>query len=109
MCFTVDDPASAWVVIHRVARKPHACYECQAGILPGEHYRENKYLAYGQWERVRTCRRCICDRDRIIVRELAEGCERDEAEPMLGELGEALYWLAMEQTPVECFRAMARA
>ncbi len=61
-CFCDYDPADFYVATIRTARKPHQCFECGAGILPGDKYEH----VSGKWDGDRIATFITCERCRDI-------------------------------------------
>lgn len=87
MCFysdgycTVYEPKTI-----KKSRKEHKCSDCFKVIPCGDSY-ESIFTVYeGEADTWKICRKCKQLREGIVQVELAEGCSRHEAEPLLGAM-----------------------
>ena len=102
MCFYDDgDPVEFADNGISAARKPHRCCECKGTIVPGERHEWFTGKSGGEFFSLKSCRRCCYDRNRVVERELAEGCDWHEAWPPWGWLAEHLKDSGMGQTRPE--------
>ena len=95
MCYIVEN-CEVCCPHQRVARKGHRCDECGSTIQKGEPYLYVTGISDGPFTH-KECQYCQRDRERIIEYELSSGCDRNESDPGMGELCEALDYL--EWTP----------
>lgn len=58
-CDCDGDSPEVSSVCFPVARKRHECDECSRAIQPGEKYRRDFYVLYGDATTVKTCGRCL--------------------------------------------------
>ena len=96
MCYPDVEPCEVSCPKQRVARKEHQCSECGATIQKREPYLFVSGIFEGPFTH-KECQYCQKDRQRIIDHELSEGCDRNESDPGMGGLCDALYYL--EWTP----------
>lgn len=98
MCFTDLEPCDVAISKHRKARKTHKCSECGRTIWKSERYLFISGISEDGPFTHKECRNCQYDRQRVIQRELEEGCFVDESDPGMGGLMDALRELDMSPT-----------
>lgn len=91
MCFVADGYCTVYEeTVIKKSRKQHQCSDCGGLIGVGESYRSIFSVYEGDATTSKMCHKCQSLREGIVLVELAEGCARHEAEPLMGAMFEQL-------------------
>ena len=86
MCFYDLEPFEFYRQTFPRARKDHRCTECIGVIAKGQIYEFVNGKCDGEMCVFKVCEKCQDLKKKIIAHELAEGCDRSEADPGYGQL-----------------------
>lgn len=91
MCFIADgyNTVQTENVIKR-SRKAHKCSDCFKTIPIASSYKSIFCVYEGDASTFKICEQCQSLREGIVLVEIAAGCHRNEAEPLLGAMFEQL-------------------